>query len=154
MDLYRAYCHMSFAEMLTRYCQAGKHMHTPRTSIGAICMPTMDTILHMKRIPQIVIMLDAERHVQEALVPYECLLDTPDQFRVTYPAISPKNAFQVMESFVRVTPLATKVGEMAFLCICADAYQSYTFHRWRLSTLPSPSDLVAGGGADPCRNRT
>ena len=32
----------------------------------------------------------------------------------------------VMEAFVRVTPMATKVGEMAFLCVCADAYQSYT----------------------------
>jgi hypothetical protein len=46
MDLYRAYCHMSFAEMVTHYRQAGKHMHMPRrgTSIGAIYMPTMDTM--------------------------------------------------------------------------------------------------------------
>ena len=32
----------------------------------------------------------------------------------------------MMESFVRVTPLATKVGDMDFLCVCADAYQCYT----------------------------
>jgi hypothetical protein len=126
MDLYREDCHMSFAEMITRYHNEDKHMHRSRTSIGAIYMPTMDTIINMKRTPCIVSMRDAEEYVQEALVRYECLFDTPDQFRVTYPASSPEDALQVMESFVRVTPLATKVGEMAFLCVCADAYQSYT----------------------------
>ena len=35
------------------------------------------------------------------------------------------DALEVMESFVRVTPLATKVGDMTFLCVCADAYQAY-----------------------------
>ena len=78
----------------------------------------MDTMLNMKRTPGIVNMLDAREYVQEALVRYECLFDTPDQFRVAYPASSPEDALQVMESFVQVTPLATKVGEMAFLCIC------------------------------------
>ena len=35
------------------------------------------------------------------------------------------HVLQVLESFVRVVPLATKVGEMEFLCVCADAYQCY-----------------------------
>ena len=100
MDLYREDCHMSFAEMITRYSNEGKHMNMSHTSIGAIYMPTMDTIINMKRTPVIVSMRDAEEYVQEALVRYECLFDTPDQFRVAYPASSPEDALQVMESFV------------------------------------------------------
>ncbi len=31
----------------------------------------------------------------------------------------------VMESFVRVTPMPIKSGEMVFLCNCGDAYKNY-----------------------------
>ena len=51
LDLYRADWNMPFAEMPTRYRWAGKHMQMASTSIGD--MPTMDTILHMKRVPGI-----------------------------------------------------------------------------------------------------
>jgi hypothetical protein len=37
---------MLFAEMVTRYRWEGKHMRLAHTFIGAIYMPTIDTILH------------------------------------------------------------------------------------------------------------
>ena len=50
LDFYRADATMPFVQMLTLYRRAGKHMRMPRTSIGAVFMPTMDTIFHMKRV--------------------------------------------------------------------------------------------------------
>ncbi len=43
-----------------------------------------------------------------------------------YPACSHEDALQVMGSFDQVTPLATKLCEMVFLCVCAGTYQLYT----------------------------
>ena len=40
--------------------------------------------------------------------------------------MTPMDTLEAMESFVLVMPLATKVGDMEFLCVCADAYQCYT----------------------------
>ncbi len=55
----------------------------------------------------------------------------------------PEDALQVIASFVRVTPLATKVGEMAFLCVCADVYQSYSYvEALVLSMLFNPDSKV------------
>ena len=116
---------MPLSKMLTRYRRTGKHMRMARTSIRSIFMPTMDTILHMKTVPGIVSIRDAEEYVQQELVRYQNLFDKLSEFRATYQAFSPDNALGVMGSFVRVTPLAAKVGDMAFLCVCADAYQSY-----------------------------
>ena len=125
LDMHEAHPDMTFVDMLAQYHKAGKYMRVPRTSLGAIYMPTMELINHMKRCPLIVTMEDADNHVEEALVRYETLFDQPYEFLTAYPAISPMDALEVMESFVRVTPLATKVGDMTFLCVCADAYQSY-----------------------------
>ena len=65
-----------------------------RTSISAIFMPTMDTILHMKTAPGIVTIRDAEEKVHEELVCYQLLFDKQDEFRATYPAFSPDNALE------------------------------------------------------------
>ena len=37
-----------------------------------------------------------------------------------------EETLDVMDAFNRLTPLSTKVGEMVFLCTCANAYQKYT----------------------------
>ena len=72
----------------------------PRTSIGAVFMPTMDTILHMKMVPDIVTVRQAEEFVQEELICYQLLFDKPEEFRATYLAFSPDDALGVMEAFV------------------------------------------------------
>ncbi len=59
-DLYKENPHMPFAEMLLLCRQAGKHMRMPCTSAGVVFILTMDAILHMKRIPHVVSMRDAE----------------------------------------------------------------------------------------------
>ena len=64
--------------------------------------------------------------MREEPVRYETLFDKPDEFRTGYLAFAPMDALEVKEAFVQVTPLAVKVGEMAFACVCANAYQSYT----------------------------
>ena len=64
--------------------------------------------------------------MREALVRYETLFDKQVEFRTAYQAFAPMDALEVMELFVRVTPLATKVGEMVCFCVCADADQSHT----------------------------
>ena len=65
LDLNNEDATMPFAQVLMLYSRAGKHMQTSRTSIGAVFMPTMDTILHMKKLPEIASMRDAEEFVQE-----------------------------------------------------------------------------------------
>ena len=57
--------------------------------MGAIFMPTMDLILHMKRVPHVVTIHDAEKHMREALVRYETLFDKLDELRTAYLLLHP-----------------------------------------------------------------
>ena len=114
-----------FCDMMAAYQKAGKKISTARTNLGAVFIPTTDLLMRMKLAPEIDTLEKAYNYAGEALALYEALFDTPDQFRIDHPAMSPMHLLQVMESFVRVVPLATKVGEMEFLCVCADAYQCY-----------------------------
>ena len=98
--MHEAHPDMTFVEMLAQYRKAGKHMRVPQTSLGAIYMPTMELINHMKRCPLVVTMEDAANFVEEALVRYETLFDQPNEFLTAYPAISPMDALEVMESFI------------------------------------------------------
>ena len=69
-------------------------------------------------------MRDLGDYVQEELVRYQLLFDKPVQGNVT--VFFTRRCSWSMGAFVQVTPLPVKVGDMAFLCVCADAYQSYT----------------------------
>ena len=82
--------------------------------------------MRMRRSPEVDTLDKAYSYAGEALALYEAPLDTPDQFRTDHPEMSPMDVLEVMESFVRVMPLATKVGELEFLCVCADSYQCYS----------------------------
>ena len=114
-----------FSDMMAAYQKAGKKISTARTNLGAVYIPTTDLLMRMKLAPEIDTLDKAYGYAGESLALYEALFDTPDQFIIDHPAMSPMHVLQVMESFVRVVPLATKVGEMEFLCVCADAYQCY-----------------------------
>ena len=111
LDMYTADPDTPFSDMLTRYRKAGKHMSTARTNLGAVFILTADLIMHMKRVTEITTLSDAYDYAGEVLARYETLFDTPDQFRTDNPALTPMDTLEVMESFVRVTPLATKVGD-------------------------------------------
>ncbi len=56
--------------MLQLYSWADKHprMAHTTTGIGAVFMPTLDTILHLKKLPDVVRMRDAEAVVEAELV--------------------------------------------------------------------------------------
>jgi hypothetical protein len=110
---------------MAAYQKAGKKIGTARSNLGAVYIPTTDLLMRMKLMSEIDTLYKAQNYAREALALYEALFDTPDQFRADHPEMSPMDVLQVMESFVRVVPLATKVGEMEFLCVCVDAYQCY-----------------------------
>jgi len=48
-----------------------------------------------------------------------------DQLDADYGATTLEDKLDTMESFVRVTPMPIKSGEMVFLCNCAEAYKYY-----------------------------
>jgi hypothetical protein len=125
MEMYTADMSTPFSDMMAAYQKAGKKISTARTNLGAVYIPTTDLLMRMKLAPEIDTLDKACGYAGESLALYEALFDTPDQFIIDHPAMSPMHVLQVMESFVRVVPLATKVGEMEFLCVCADAYQCY-----------------------------
>jgi hypothetical protein len=125
LDMYMADMSMPFSDMMAAYQKAGKKIGTARSNLGAVYIPTTDLLMRMKLMSEIDTLYKAQNYAREALALYEALFDTPDQFRADHPEMSPMDVLQVMESFVRVVPLATKVGEMEFLCVCVDAYQCY-----------------------------
>ncbi len=40
-------------------------------------------------------------------------------------SVDSEDKLDIMEGFVRVTPMPVKSGEMVFLCNCCDAYHNY-----------------------------
>jgi hypothetical protein len=97
-----------------------------RAGIGVVFMPT---ILHMKRVPHVAYMCDAEEFEQEELTRYEVLFDKQEDFRTTYPARSPEDVLYVMGclSESRHSKQSwVKIREMVFFCVCTNAYQSFT----------------------------
>ncbi len=60
-------------------------------------------------------------------------------FEADYKETSVEEKLEIMESFVRVTPMPIKSGEMVFLCNCYDAYKYYAcVHSGVVSMLWNP----------------
>jgi hypothetical protein len=58
---------------------------------------------------------------------YECMYHSEGDLDADYGETSAEDKLDIMimESFVRVTPMPIKSGEMVFLCNCGDAYKNY-----------------------------
>jgi hypothetical protein len=56
---------------------------------------------------------------------YECLYHRDGEFDAEYGDMSVEDKLDIMESFVRVTPMPIKSGEMVFLCNCGETYKNY-----------------------------
>ncbi len=56
---------------------------------------------------------------------YECMYHRKGEFDAEYGAMSVEDKLDIMDSFVRVTPMPIKRGEMVFLCNCCEAYKNY-----------------------------
>ena len=63
--------------------------------------------------------------VEDCRVMYECMYHRDGEFDAEYGDMSVEDKLDIMESFVRVTPMPIKSGEMVFLCNCCDAYKNY-----------------------------
>jgi hypothetical protein len=63
--------------------------------------------------------------VEDCRVMYDCLYHQDGNFDADYGDMSVEDKLKIMESFVRVTPMPIKSGEMVFLCNCGVAYQNY-----------------------------
>jgi hypothetical protein len=56
---------------------------------------------------------------------YECMYHREGIFNADYGDMSVEDKLDIMESFVRVTPMPIKSCEMEFLCNCGDTYRNY-----------------------------
>jgi hypothetical protein len=63
--------------------------------------------------------------VKDCRVMYECMYHREGEFDAEYGAMSVEDNLDIMDSFVRVTPMPIKSGEMVFLCNCGEAYKNY-----------------------------
>ena len=66
---------------------------------------------------------------------FECMYHREDQLDAEYGETTLEDKLDILENFVRVTPMPIKSGEMVFLCNCSEAYKSYAcVHSGVLST--------------------
>ncbi len=58
---------------------------------------------------------------------YECMYHRDGNFDADYGVMSVEDKLEIMESFVRVTPMPSKPksGEIVYLCNCGDADCNY-----------------------------
>ncbi len=56
---------------------------------------------------------------------YEGLYHRNGQFDADYGDMTVEDKLDIMESFVRVTPMPIRSSDMVFLCNCGDAYRNY-----------------------------
>jgi hypothetical protein len=99
-------------------------MKMARSATGGILMPTKSfyarlTNMGFESYEQV------EKAVSEQRVQYECLYHRTDTFDAEYSDKTVEDKLEIMESFVRVTPMPVKSGELIFLCNCKDGYRNY-----------------------------
>ncbi len=60
-----------------------------RTTIGAVNLPTMNMINHLKKLPAIISMRYVELIMNEELLRFQLLFETQSDFKAKYSAFSP-----------------------------------------------------------------
>ena len=114
----------TFGEAITRFRAAGLKMTLARSATVGVLIPTK----HMMRDVEnnhFSSFEEEETCVGDCRVLYECMYHREDQLDAEYGETSLEDKLDIMESFVRVTPMPIKSGEMVFLCNCAEAYKNY-----------------------------
>ncbi len=104
----------SFGEAITRLRASGLKMKLARSATVGILIPTKS----MMRQEEV-------QCVEHCRVMYECMYHRDGGFEADYGDTSVEEKLEIMEGFVRVTPMPIKSGEMVFLCNCGDAYKNY-----------------------------
>ncbi len=114
----------SFREAITRFRASGMTMKLARSATGGILMPTKAMMRHVEiqRFPSF---YEEVTCVDECRLLYEGLYQRNGQFDADYGDMTVEDKLDIMENFVRVTPMPIKSCEMVFLCNCGDAYSNY-----------------------------
>ncbi len=63
--------------------------------------------------------------MEDCRVMYECMYHREDDFDAEFGETSVEDKLDIVESFVRATPMPIKSCEMVFLCNCCEAYKNY-----------------------------
>ncbi len=114
----------SFGEAITRFRASGLKMKLARSATVGILIPTKSMMQHLdlQKFPSFEL---AVQCVEDCRVMYECMYHRDGNFDADYGDMSVEDKLEIMESFVRVTPMPIKSGERVFLCNCGNAYRNY-----------------------------
>jgi len=114
----------TFGEAITRFRAQGLTMTLARSATVCILIPTKFMMRdvennHFPSFEEDVKFVDDTRNM------FQCMYHHPETLDAEYGETSLDEKFDIMDSFVRVTPMPIKSGEMVFLCNCGDAYKYY-----------------------------
>ena len=114
----------TFGEAITRFRAQGLTMTLARSATVGILIPTKHMMRdiennHFPSFEEDVKFVDDTRNM------FQCLYHHPETLDAEYGETSLEEKLDLMDSFVRVTPMPIKSGEMVFLCNCGDAYKYY-----------------------------
>jgi hypothetical protein len=112
----------SFHDAITRFRDNGLTMKLARSATGGILMPTKSFYASLTNMG-FESYEEVEQAVHEHRVQYECLYHRTDTFDAEYGDKTVEDKLEIMENFVRVTPIPVKSWELVFLCDCKDGYR-------------------------------
>jgi hypothetical protein len=113
----------SFGEAITRFRAAGLRMNLARSATVGILIPTRSMMRDVENM-RFETFAEEDKCVEDCRVMYECMYHRECDLDAQYGETSVEDKLDVMESFVRVTPMPIKSGELVFLCNCGDAYKN------------------------------
>jgi hypothetical protein len=114
----------SFGEAITRFSAAGLRMKLARSATVGILIPTRSMMRDVETL-KFETFEEEVKCVEDCRVMYECMYHREDDFDTEFGETSVEDKLDNVESFVRVTPMPIKSGEMVFLCNCGEAYKNY-----------------------------
>jgi hypothetical protein len=99
-------------------------MKLARSATGGILMPTKSFYARLTNMG-FTSYEEVEEAVSEHRVQYECLYHRTDTFDAEYGDKTVEDKLEIMENFVRVTPMPVRNGELVFICSCKDGCRNY-----------------------------
>ncbi len=109
----------SFGEAIARFRAAGLRMNLARSATVGFLIPTGSMMRDVENL-HFETFAEEEKCVEDCRVMYECMYHREGDLDAEYGETSMEDKLDIMESFVRVTPMPIKSGEMVFLCSSCD----------------------------------
>jgi hypothetical protein len=104
----------SFGEAITKFRAAGLKMKLARSATVGILITTK-SMMRQLDLQKFETFEEEVQCVESCRVVYECMYHRDGNFEADYGETSVEEKLEIMESFVRVTPMPIKSGEMVFL---------------------------------------